>query len=149
MKLTNVKGTNRGHQIKLDDSMLDESEKNITLLEYKEKYGITKWVYCDTLEQINEDRPCAKCNAIFKRNTPDPCFGYLEHVTGACCGHGVEGKTYINVEMNIDLTEYQPKKSEISELEYEILYRNKKNFLQLKSLEEYYDFINKLKIHEK
>jgi len=46
--------------------------------------------YVDTGEEINEERPCAKCG---KPPTPegyDACIGHLPGAYSVCCGHGVE-----------------------------------------------------------
>ena len=34
------------------------------------------------------DRPCVKCGQMPTPEGYDACLGYIEGVTGACCGHG-------------------------------------------------------------
>lgn len=60
----------RGHKV-----FWDEKSKN--------------WFYEDTLELMNNERYCKRCN---KKPTPegyDACLGYIKGVTSACCGHGL------------------------------------------------------------
>ena len=51
------------------------------------------WRYSDdgTLAPASggEERPCVKCGLVAEGDYgPDPCLGYIEGITGACCGHG-------------------------------------------------------------
>lgn len=48
------------------------------------------WVYSDSGEVTDYERPCAKCGELAEKGGPDPCLGLLEGVSSACCGHGVE-----------------------------------------------------------
>lgn len=42
---------------------------------------------------------CAKCQQEYKPGLePDPCLGELPGVEGACCGHGVRSKAYVQFE---------------------------------------------------
>lgn len=55
------------------------------------------WLWADdgTLAPASggKERPCVKCGLTAEAGYgPDPCLGYIEGVTGACCGHGVEGR---------------------------------------------------------
>jgi hypothetical protein len=102
IKFRDIKNQHHGYDIRLDDSMLSEEDKDITLLEFNEKYkGIkTVWIYCDTLEQLSNKRPCNHCKLDFEQTdgyAVDPCYGKLEGVLGACCGHGNPNKQYINM----------------------------------------------------
>ena len=54
------------------------------------------WVYSKTGEPIGDvDKPCVKCGAIMKHNSPDSCLGELPGVEYACCGHGNREDSYI------------------------------------------------------
>jgi len=53
------------------------------------------WVYEDTDEPIDEDRPCKQCGAVCKVGEPDPCLGKLPGVANACCGHGRAEEAYV------------------------------------------------------
>ena len=88
------RSTYRGHAIKIDISLV--TDENMTLLEYNKIHGVPQWIYCDTLKPIDWDRPCVRCGAVIAKGTPDPCYGQMEGVTGACCGHGDVKKQYIN-----------------------------------------------------
>ena len=48
-----------------------------------------EWRYADTGEIADYDRPCIKCGEMPTPDGYDPCIGYIEGATGACCGHGV------------------------------------------------------------
>lgn len=54
------------------------------------KYINSTWVYEDTGESIEAERPCAKCNHMPTPEGYDACLGFVEGVSSACCGHGVE-----------------------------------------------------------
>lgn len=99
VKVKDIKGTHHGYDIKLNISHLSEEEQEITLNEYNKKYGVPGWIYCDTLEELSNVRPCAHCGLQFdqtERYAVDPCYGRLEGVWGACCGHGNNKKQYIH-----------------------------------------------------
>lgn len=49
-----------------------------------------QWLYADTSEPtLGNPRPCPQCNQSQTAEGYDPCLGFLEGVTSACCGHGV------------------------------------------------------------
>ena len=49
------------------------------------------WCYQDTGEIVNDnERDCVRCNKPPTEEGYDACLGYIEGVTSACCGHGVE-----------------------------------------------------------
>lgn len=101
MKFLDIRSFYRGHEIKMNDSLV--MDKNITLKEYNEIHDIKlrhenkayTWIYCDTLEEKTDERPCKKCGLVFKFMTPDACIGELPGVVGACCGHGIDREKYI------------------------------------------------------
>lgn len=57
-------------------------------------YLNNEWVYADTLESADIERPCSKCNCYPTKEGYDACLGHIEGVESACCRHGVE-KGYI------------------------------------------------------
>lgn len=50
------------------------------------------WVYSDDLSSIDAERPCVRCGKMPTLLGHDSCLGHIEHITSACCGHGIEGK---------------------------------------------------------
>lgn len=47
------------------------------------------WKWADTMQSIDNERPCVRCN---KPPTPegyDACIGFVPGKTSMCCGHGV------------------------------------------------------------
>lgn len=48
------------------------------------------WYYLDDDTIADDSRPCKKCGKYPTKEGCDACIGYLEGVTSACCGHGVE-----------------------------------------------------------
>lgn len=113
MKFIDIRSRHHGYEIKLDTYLLKEDELEITLLEYNKKYGSPRWIYCDSLEEISNLRPCAYCKLPFEQSdkvVPDPCYGYLKGVSGACCGHGDDNRQYINMnsgEQGLNFKQYQ------------------------------------------
>jgi hypothetical protein len=97
MKVKDIRDNHHGYEIRIDLSCLQEEELDITLKEYNKKYGIPVWVYSDNLEKLSENRPCNHCKLEFGQTGVDPCYGYLEGVSGACCGHGNKHRQYINM----------------------------------------------------
>jgi len=64
---------------------------------HKTYYKNQKWRYCDNNEIDDGKRNCARCG---KPPTPegyDACVGYVEGVTSACCGHGVENPYVVDI----------------------------------------------------
>lgn len=61
-------------------------------------YKDNKWIYSDTLELINENRACKKCECLPTPEGYDACLGHIEGVKHACCGHGIEDKYIIKSE---------------------------------------------------
>jgi len=55
------------------------------------------FIYSDTRQPVseNKDRRCGHCNKPNRPDDHDPCLGELPGVKNACCGHGVEGDSYI------------------------------------------------------
>ena len=51
-----------------------------------------KWLYADTLESTDVERPCVRCGKMPTEEGYDACLGYLPGVKSACCGHGVAGE---------------------------------------------------------
>lgn len=50
-----------------------------------------EWLYADTHEPCESERPCPRCGHQHEIDDPDFCLGFLgENVISACCGHGVE-----------------------------------------------------------
>ena len=48
------------------------------------------WRFEDNDDTANYDRPCARCGKIPTPEGYDACLGYIDGVSSACCGHGVE-----------------------------------------------------------
>jgi hypothetical protein len=48
------------------------------------------WRYTDNGHLFDDRRPCIKCGRMPTPDGYDPCLGYIEGATAACCGHGVE-----------------------------------------------------------
>jgi len=48
------------------------------------------WVYSNDLSSIEIERPCIRCGKLPTMLGHDSCLGHIEHVTSACCGHGIE-----------------------------------------------------------
>ncbi len=57
-----------------------------------------KWVFSDELTTISNNRKCVKCGELSTKEGYDPCLGFIEGVSSACCGHGVE--EYYEVRIN-------------------------------------------------
>jgi len=53
-------------------------------------YDGSIWKYCDNNLPLNDYRPCKKCGMPPIKEGYDYCLGYIEGVTSACCGHGIE-----------------------------------------------------------
>ena len=53
------------------------------------------FIYNDTHEPCNDDRPCKHCNKYPTPEGYDDCLGHLENVKYACCGHGIPENAYI------------------------------------------------------
>lgn len=49
----------------------------------------TEWIYEDSGQPTDEQRPCAKCGRKPLPGGEDACLGHIEGVKSACCGHGV------------------------------------------------------------
>lgn len=52
-------------------------------------YVDDEWRWADTLNICKDDRPCIRCGEMPTPEGYDACLGYVEGVTSACCGHGV------------------------------------------------------------
>lgn len=48
------------------------------------------WVYSDTKQPVEDERPCQRCGCKPTPEGHDACLGTISHVKSACCGHGVE-----------------------------------------------------------
>lgn len=46
-------------------------------------------------------RPCPCCNSLPADGEPDGCLGSLPGVKNACCGHGIDGESYIEFENGV------------------------------------------------
>lgn len=57
-------------------------------------YPFNKWVFDDTLKNINEDRKCKRCGCKPTKEGYDAYLGYIKNANPACCGHGIY-KPYI------------------------------------------------------
>lgn len=55
-----------------------------------------KWYYEDNGLEFDDSRSCPQCHKM-PVNGCDPCLGYIEGASGACCGHGVH-VGYVNWE---------------------------------------------------
>ena len=53
------------------------------------KYSDGRWLYSDTGEEANYDRPCVKCGQMPTLAGYDACLGFIANADSACCGHGV------------------------------------------------------------
>lgn len=72
--------------------------------------GGSEWVYADTLEPVNDKRPCKTCG-LAPINGMDGCLGKLPGVSNACCGHGWN-EPYVQFENGVILRGFkieQPK----------------------------------------
>ena len=49
----------------------------------------SQWLYDDTKEPSNYERPCPRCGHMPTPEGHDHCLGHIDGVTSACCGHGV------------------------------------------------------------
>ncbi len=47
------------------------------------------------MEAIKDQRTCDKCGETVVEGQPDPCIGYIEGVSAACCGHGKDEDAYV------------------------------------------------------
>lgn len=54
------------------------------------EYTKSGWVYSDTKDKCDDSRPCARCGKYPTIEGYDACLGYIDGVSSACCGHGVE-----------------------------------------------------------
>ena len=70
-----ITSTKNGHKIELIESI---------------------WVYSDTSEPIDKDRPCVKCGKDSTEDGHDACISNLPGVKNACCGHGDNDEAYIH-----------------------------------------------------
>jgi hypothetical protein len=48
------------------------------------------WLYADTGEPANKQRPCRRCGRMPTPEGHDACLGTIPGAVSACCGHGVE-----------------------------------------------------------
>lgn len=49
-----------------------------------------RWVYEDTGEPIEVERPCVRCNQLLTQESHDACLSHVPGVTSICCGHGTK-----------------------------------------------------------
>jgi len=47
------------------------------------------WLYCDTNESTDNERPCKRCGKHPTEEGYDGCLGYIPGAYGACCSHGI------------------------------------------------------------
>lgn len=52
------------------------------------------WIYQDTKEPIDKERPCKKCGRMPTSEGYDACIGYIKNARSVCCGHGVHKFIY-------------------------------------------------------
>jgi len=60
-------------------------------------YIDNQWVYADTKELANYDRPCSRCGRMPTKEGYDACIKEIPGAIGACCGHGI-GNNYVMME---------------------------------------------------
>ena len=51
------------------------------------------WVWSDTKEPTpmrGPERPCVLCGLTPDHGGPDPCLGFIQGASSACCGHGID-----------------------------------------------------------
>lgn len=48
------------------------------------------WFYTEDNTIFDDSKPCKRCGKYPTKEGYDACTGYIEGVTHACCGHGVE-----------------------------------------------------------
>lgn len=66
---------------------------------YVIELGSKGWAYLDTGElTVGSKRPCGLCHKPPTVEGHDACLGTLAGVVNACCGHGVEGMVYVQLE---------------------------------------------------
>lgn len=53
------------------------------------------WIYEDTKESADIERPCIRCGKFPTKEGYDACLGELKNVSSACCGHSIEKKYII------------------------------------------------------
>lgn len=53
------------------------------------RYDGANWVYADSGESIEIERPCVKCGLMSTVEGYDACVGYIPGKTSVCCGHGI------------------------------------------------------------
>lgn len=67
---------------------------NMSVNAYKRGWPLVyrdgRWVYEDTGEPIDEERPCRRCNKMPTEDSHDACLGTIPGLVSACCGHGVQ-----------------------------------------------------------
>lgn len=68
----------------------------MTVKSYSQGYQIgydtnhSIWIYSDTKENVTTARKCVKCECMPTKEGYDSCLGFLQGVSSACCGHGIE-----------------------------------------------------------
>ena len=50
----------------------------------------TDWRFTDNNEIDDGVRTCKRCGCKPTKEGYDACLGYIDGVTSACCGHGIE-----------------------------------------------------------
>lgn len=55
----------------------------------------TNWYYDDGVLYEKNDRACTECGICVSHDSPDPCLGFLDGVSYACCGHGDDHYEYV------------------------------------------------------
>lgn len=61
------------------------------------KYVNGSWVYVDNETSVEIERPCARCGRMPTLEGYEACLGFVEGVSSACCGHGVEQSYAVTV----------------------------------------------------
>jgi hypothetical protein len=63
-----------------------------------------EWKYADTLEPVDDSRPCPRCGEYPTPEGYDACLGHIPGAISACCGHGIKRPILmINKDNAVDL----------------------------------------------
>lgn len=81
---------------------------------HKTTYNGSAWVYCDTGDVVNDDRPCIRCGKP-PVDGMDACTGHVEGAVSACCGHGVTESILME---EWESKHYRPHPSRLSIVKY-------------------------------
>ena len=63
------------------------------------KFINNEWVYADNGKPIDKEiRSCKRCGCMPTPEGYDACLGFVNDMSSACCGHGVEEPYFIKAE---------------------------------------------------